>query len=202
MPGPNPPECARGGAVRSVLKAPLLPAVPWKNGGGITREIAVAPPGAGYADFDWRLSIADIVESGPFSSLPGVDRHFLMGTSGSLKITIDGRTQQLAMGSGAAFAGEAEVAVEVLQGPTRNLNLMTRREVCCGSIQMLQLDSTLLVGAGRGPVAIVALGGTVKLKDGTTLEPFHVLMPGSDEEPVLGHKALVAAVRVWRKPPA
>lgn len=95
MPGANPPERTRGGAVRSVLKASLLPAVPWKNGGGITREIAVAPPGAGYTDFNWRLSIADIVESGPFSSLSGVDRHFLMGTSGSLKITIDGRTQQL-----------------------------------------------------------------------------------------------------------
>ena len=188
------------GAVRSVLNTSLLPSVHWKNGGGVTREIAVSPPGAGYGDFDWRFSIADIVESGPFSPLPGVDRHFLMGTKGSLKMTIDGRPRQLTMGSGAVFTGEADVAVEVLQGPTRNLNLMTRRGVCGGSIELLQIGAPFLVGAGRGPVAVVALGGTVKLKDGTTLEPFHVLMPGPDEEPVLGHDALVAAVRVWRMP--
>ncbi|WP_258804142.1 HutD/Ves family protein [Pseudarthrobacter sp. NS4] len=201
MPGSN-SSGSTTGAVRSVLYASLLPPVHWKNGGGITREIALAPQGAGYADFDWRLSLADIVESGPFSSLPGVDRHFLMGTKGSLKMIIDGRPRQLALGSRAVFAGEADVAVEVIQGPTRNLNLMTRREVCGGSIEMLQIRAPFLVGAGRGPVAVVVLAGTVELKDGTTLEPFHVLIPGPDEEPVLGHDALVAAVRVWRKPPA
>ena len=189
------------GAVRSVLNFSLLPVVPWKNGGGVTREIFVSPPGARYADFDWRLSIADIDESGPFSSLPEVDRHFLMGTKGSIRMTINGKTRQLAMGSDAIFAGEADVTVEVLQGPTRNLNLMTRRGVCSGSIEMLPISGHFLIGAGRGPVAVVALAGKVELRDGTPLEPFHVLMPGPDEEPVLGHDALVAAVRVWRTPP-
>ncbi|CAM5655899.1 hypothetical protein SSPIM334S_00286 [Streptomyces spiroverticillatus] len=37
-----------------LLRAADRTAVPWKNGGGITREIAAWPQGA--ADFDWRVS--------------------------------------------------------------------------------------------------------------------------------------------------
>ena len=53
--------------------ASLMPA-PWKNGGGSTTEIAVAPPGAGFDDFDWRVSLATITQDGPFSVFPGIDR--------------------------------------------------------------------------------------------------------------------------------
>ena len=47
---------------------------PWKNGGGETAEIAVSPAGAGFDDFDWRISTAIVAQSGPFSGFPGVDR--------------------------------------------------------------------------------------------------------------------------------
>ena len=45
--------------------AALAP-VPWKNGGGSTREIACGPAGAGMDGFDWRASIATIAAPGPF----------------------------------------------------------------------------------------------------------------------------------------
>ena len=51
-----------------------LPAQPWKNGGGVTREVLCLPEGSGFERFDWRVSIAHIASSGPFSSFPGVDR--------------------------------------------------------------------------------------------------------------------------------
>lgn len=190
------------GPVRTVINPFLLPPVPWRNGGGITREIAVSPSGAGYTDFDWRLSIADIVQSGPFSSLPGVDRHFLMATEGSLRMIIDGRSRQLKRGSDAAFTGEAEVSVEVLKGPTRNLNLMTRRGVCRGSIGVGHVDGPVLAGAGRGPAAVVLLSGTARLEDGTELKPFHALLPGRGEEQIHCRDALVATVCVWTGPQA
>ena len=44
-----------------------LPLAPWRNGGGVTREVAVDGPGA--QDFEWRISIADVNEPGPFSAL-------------------------------------------------------------------------------------------------------------------------------------
>ena len=45
-----------------------------RAGGGSTTEIAVAPPGAGFDDFDWRVSLATITQDGPFSAFPGIDR--------------------------------------------------------------------------------------------------------------------------------
>ncbi|MEO8526020.1 MAG: HutD family protein [Caldimonas sp.] len=46
-------------------------AQPWRNGGGVTREL-LAWPGVG----DWcvRVSIADIEADGPFSTFSGVQR--------------------------------------------------------------------------------------------------------------------------------
>ena len=31
---------------------------PWKNGGGVTTELATDPPGAALDAFNWRLSLA------------------------------------------------------------------------------------------------------------------------------------------------
>ncbi|WP_241480969.1 HutD/Ves family protein [Leisingera sp. ANG-M6] len=42
--------------------------VPWKNGGGITRELAVHKENGQIV---WRLSLAEIERSGPFSAFPG-----------------------------------------------------------------------------------------------------------------------------------
>ena len=187
-----------GFADRIVIDTLRIPAVPWQNGGGMTREVAIWPPGSVYADFDWRLSVADVVDSGTFSSLPGVDRHFLMGTGGSLLMTIDGQPRQMTMGMDAIFPGEAEVRVEVQKGPTRNLNLMMRRGRCSGTIDLQRLHGQLLVVAGHGPTAVVVLSGTARLDDGTALGPFHVLIPGRNEELIHAQGALVAVVQVWR----
>ena len=56
-----------------VLRPADYKRMPWKNGGGMTTELAVYPSDAGDA-FDWRISIADIETSGPFSTFAGYDR--------------------------------------------------------------------------------------------------------------------------------
>ena len=48
--------------------------MPWKNGGGETLELAIAPAGAGLEDFAWRISSARVGAAGPFSACAGVDR--------------------------------------------------------------------------------------------------------------------------------
>jgi environmental stress-induced protein Ves len=174
----------------------LLGGSPWANGGGVTYEVLKAPPGAGYTDFDWRLSIAEIVQDGPFSSLPGVDRTFVMGSGGLLRMAIDGERRDLGLGALAVFPGEAAVRVEVLEGPTRNLNLMTRRAVCEGAVEVQRSSGTLRVGGTGGPTAVVVLSGTVRLGGGGALQPLQVLVPGSDEEELSCEGALLAAVHV------
>ena len=56
-----------------VLRAADYPRMPWKNGGGSTEEIT-RDAGEGLEGFGWRLSIADIGESGGFSRFDGYQR--------------------------------------------------------------------------------------------------------------------------------
>lgn len=99
----------------------------WRNGGGITRDIAAAPEGASDEDFLWRASIATIAAAGPFSSFPGVDRAFML-LRGDLRIEIGHREQHLRPGSPALlFGGEDEVQAEPIGGECTVLNIMTRR---------------------------------------------------------------------------
>ena len=42
---------------------------PWKNGGGITHEVIRVP--ADPEDFRWRVSMAEVAASGPFSRFTG-----------------------------------------------------------------------------------------------------------------------------------
>ena len=50
--------------------------MPWKNGGGITREIAKRVDSRG--NMVWRASRATISQDGDFSLFPGVERHLLL----------------------------------------------------------------------------------------------------------------------------
>src|SRR5438105_15428583 len=70
-----------------ILRAAERPPTPWKNGGGLTREVIVHPPGSDLSRFDWRVSLAEIRAPGPFSSLPGIDRRMAV-LEGRLSLSI------------------------------------------------------------------------------------------------------------------
>ena len=123
-----------------------LPATPWKNGGGVTREIACWPPGAGMDDFQWRLSIATIAASGPFSAFPGVDRIIAL---------LDGPGARLATSDGAidhalnrpfepfSFPGEAAIHGTVLGEASSDFNVMTRRSLLRAQLQVLRAPASI-----------------------------------------------------------
>lgn len=101
---------------------------PWRNGGGVTRDIVAVPKGAGDDDFLWRASIATIDAVGPFSAWSGVDRAFLL-LRGSVLLTI-GNEGERRVDPGAPailFAGEEAIAVHPVDGPCIAFNLMARR---------------------------------------------------------------------------
>ncbi|TAJ68814.1 MAG: HutD family protein [Phenylobacterium sp.] len=112
----------------SVLRAADRAAVPWKNGGGVTREIAAWPPGSGFDDFAWRISMAEVREDGPFSSFPGIDR-VLTVLEGALRLTVqDAGVFDLSPCSAPlAFDGAALTSAQLTAGPVLDLNVMTRR---------------------------------------------------------------------------
>lgn len=118
-----------------------LPAAPWKNGGGMTREIVCQPPGASVNHFDWRVSIALIASDGPFSSFVGVDRiiTLLSGPGVHLQSSqgpIDHRLSEPLVPF--EFAGETPIDARLLGGQSHDLNVMTRRSACRASLQVVR----------------------------------------------------------------
>jgi len=113
--------------VISLLRARDRIAVPWKNGGGVTREVAISPAGAGFEDFDWRVSIAEVREPGPFSRFENIDRTLVI-LDGHLALEIAGRKMDLDPASAPfAFAGEEACFGRPIDGAVTDLNVMTRR---------------------------------------------------------------------------
>ncbi|WP_257387763.1 HutD/Ves family protein [Tahibacter caeni] len=98
----------------------------WKNGGGITTEIARSP---GDGDFDWRVSIAEIAQDGDFSIFPDVDRELMLLDGGGVELLIgsDAAVPLTQRYQKHAFPGEAPVSCRLLDGPTRDFNVMVRR---------------------------------------------------------------------------
>ncbi|MGH9422598.1 MAG: HutD/Ves family protein, partial [Thermoanaerobaculia bacterium] len=62
----------------------------WKNDGGVTSEIAIAPSGASLEAFDWRVSMARVASDGPFSEFAGIDRTLAVVSGSGLELTIGG----------------------------------------------------------------------------------------------------------------
>jgi environmental stress-induced protein Ves len=110
--------------------ASLRPA-PWKNGGGSTTEIAVAPPGAGFDSFDWRISLATISQSGPFSAFPGIDRSLALVAGDGVLLDFGNERFVLSPSEPLIeFPGEATVEATITGGSTTDFNVMTRRGHC------------------------------------------------------------------------
>ena len=100
-------------------------AMPWKNGLGVTCEVAL---GGDPAAFDWRVSIATVGASGPFSAFPGIDRTIAVLKGEGMLLDVDGaRHELLVAGEPFSFAGEAKVHADCIGGETTDLNIMTRR---------------------------------------------------------------------------
>jgi hypothetical protein len=128
--------------------------MPWKNGGGETIEIAVAPAGATLADFDWRVSCARVAAAGPFSAFPGVDRS-IAAVRGTLRLRVaqDPPVVLTPQSEPLAFAGEEAVSaepVDAASGPLVDFNVMTRRARWSHRLQRVNLlGSDELAVAGR-----------------------------------------------------
>jgi len=94
--------------------------MPWKNGGGHTTEIVVHPPGSGFDAFVWRLSIAEVKQSGPFSAFPGVDRTLVLLDGNGMRLSGDGSSLDVhAAFEPVAFNGDHAIDCPVVDAPVR-----------------------------------------------------------------------------------
>jgi environmental stress-induced protein Ves len=143
-----------------ILRAADRGATPWKNGGGVTREAAAWPPGAGMDAFDWRVSLADVAADGPFSAFTGVDRVLTVIEGDGLVLDFEGQIKRLKPLAPFAFPGEATVTARLTGGPIRDLNVMVRRGVWSATVGAWSNGPIL---ASDGPAPVVLLDPTQDL---------------------------------------
>ncbi len=156
------------------------PPSPWKNGGGITRQLLIRPAAANLDDFALRVSVADVDSDGPFSRFDGIDRTLTLLEGGGLQLQRDGAPLATLQADSPLlhFAGEWPISSQRLAGKVRDFNIMTRRSRCHHRAERLSLDGSLTL-AHDGPLLLLLAQGdavTVKNDDaGDTLRQFDLL---------------------------
>ena len=112
-----------------IIRKSSFKAAPWKNGGGITHE-AIRVPATGDS-FRWRVSVAHIEASGPFSDFAAYSRKMVLLRGAGLALKFpDGECKVLRrIGDLAEFDGAASTYCELLDGPCVDLNLMVSKSV-------------------------------------------------------------------------
>jgi uncharacterized protein len=110
-----------------LARASAAAPVPWKNGGGVTREL-LRLPADGADDWTLRVSVADIDADGPFSPFPGVTRWFAVLTGAGVRLRWPEHAQHVHAGEAPLrFDGADAPDCTLFDGPTRDLNIMVRK---------------------------------------------------------------------------
>jgi environmental stress-induced protein Ves len=156
---------------------------PWKNGGGITHE-AMRVPERGDA-FRWRVSVAHIDDSGPFSDFAGYARTMVLLRGGGIALRLsDGTRRDLrAVGDLAQFGGALGVECELLSGPCVDLNLMTSSAMGPVHARIERLHGPLSYTARTDESMVVfPIDAAVEIQtdegDATVLEPWDLAVLG------------------------
>lgn len=182
MPGCSVPEID----IRLIPASALQP-VAWKNGGGVTREIARSPENPSKESFLWRISMADVAQEGPFSAFEGMER-ILVVVHGGAMVLIDTGTearQVLTRFEPFQFPGETPIRAELPEGAIQDFNLMWRRDLAQGQVyvrrtaQILGLDPGTVVlhcPVGSYRVAMATADLDCVLEQGDTLA---LTLPGA-----------------------
>lgn len=109
----------------NIVRLVDIPATPWRNGGGVTRELAMWPDAGDWA---WRMSVADVDKSGPFSKFEGIERWFAVLEGAGVHLDVAGVPHRVtASDAPLFFDGAAETGCGLIDGKTRDFNLMVRR---------------------------------------------------------------------------
>jgi environmental stress-induced protein Ves len=147
--------------VRVIRKAAFR-AVPWKNGGGITHE-AVRVPAEGDP-FRWRVSVAEVASSGPFSDFSGYRRSMALLQGGGLRLNFaDGTSVRLREpGELVEFDGGLRAEGVLLAGPCTDLNLIVANDLPAAGAQVARLETPLRLACAAGELLLIfAISGSV-----------------------------------------
>jgi environmental stress-induced protein Ves len=147
---------------------------PWRNGLGVSREVARAEDGSGGAR--WLVSLTTIAADCPFSDYRGYDRVLTPLGDGVLLAVGDAAPVQLAKLRPFAFSGDDRVECRLAAGPTDVINAMVARDWGSQSVTLLQavqarfaIASPIAVLHAPGAATVTIAGAAYSLAPGDSL---------------------------------
>lgn len=181
-----------------VIRLAELTAVPWRNGGGVTRQV-VSAGGSGPEDFDWRISIADVEEPGPFSAYTGVDRIITVVEGSGMNLQVDGVEHVLGPLRPLSFDGASQTSCTRLDGPIRDLNVMTRKQRFSASVAVRDLSQARPTAIAGSQVLVLLSGSAVVVgADGSRagLDPLDAVGPSESHVRLVEGSGRAAVIRI------
>lgn len=191
--GPDHSPCHLG-----IVRFADLQVVPWRNGGGVTREV-MAAGGSRPGGFDWRISIADVSEPGPFSAFPGFDRVITLVEGDRMDLVVGGVAHVLGLYESFSFDGASETSCSLPAGPTRDLNVMTRVDRCSAVVAVRDLSETRPTVVSESEVLVLLAGSAVVTgadESRAELHPLDAVCPSGQHLRLVTGSGRAAVVRI------
>ena len=177
---------------------------PWRNGGGVTRELASHPRAASAQDgaWDWRVSIAEVSKAGPFSVFPGMERVITVIDGELLLLSVDGAEHPLEKYRPFRFSGEAASAGALPTGDIKDLNVITRQGSFKGYISIIELSKKRAHPLFGGQLGVLLQGqatvspGTAGMGEPETLGRYDAVVGSDADSPEILGRGFLAVVSI------
>ncbi|NMR29696.1 HutD/Ves family protein [Crystallibacter degradans] len=164
-----------------IIEFASLKPQPWRNGGGVTREIAL---GGMATEPVWRLSIADVTTAGGFSAFPGMERTFTVIEGDVVELTVDGFARRLERFRPFRFDGGSTTSCALPTGACRALNVMTRKDSFGAGVLIAELSKKQPLPL-QPDQFLVLLQGQAQVLDGIStraLAPFDTVAGSAPQD--------------------
>ncbi|MEM5461730.1 HutD family protein [Paraburkholderia phytofirmans] len=142
-------------------------AEPWRNGGGITRQLAAR-------DGNWRVSLAHIEQDGPYSRFEGMLRTSIVVCGEGVTLRYQDTTVELSPFLPASYDGDQEWIARLHKGAVKALNVMVRKSKYQATIH--PVPEHVVVPPGSTAVVVALERAASYAIDGTAVRG--VVRPG------------------------
>lgn len=155
----------QGTLMFTIISPDQFKQIPWKNGKGTTTELAINDGGT-LDNFNWRLSIASVVENGEFSDFSGYWRNLILLSGEGIELTHDtNKAKQLKTPlSVASFDGGSATSGKLVKNKISDFNLI--HKIGCYKAIVTTYIETDKVTINSGDLCFVyAVDSTIEINE-------------------------------------